>query len=713
MGMYRNRFRAIPAIGAGARGVLALAALMLAAQATAAPSRALQSIDFSSLEGDRVLLTLTLSEAAPEPVVFTVDQPARLSLDLGNTRLALAERFRKINLGKARSVAAAEARGRTRVVVELTELVPHEVRVDGNRVFLELGGVALNNRPVRAAGSSKLAPSGGQILNVDFRRGEKGEGRVIVTLADAQTPVDVSEVGGKVVATFKNTAVEDQSVRRLDVLDFATPVKFIDTRRDGINTEIVVTPIASGDFEQVAYQSGEVFTLELQPLSAEKLAEQAAEKPQYTGERISLSFQSVDVRSLLQIIADVAGTNMVVSDSVSGEIAMRLQNVPWDQALDIILRTKGLGIRQEGNVMLVAPLEELAAREKIELEAAQQQAELAPLRSEIIQVNYAKASEMAALLRSGDSSIMSERGRVSVDERTNTLLVQETREKLGEIHSLVARLDIPVRQVLIESRIVIANNDFTRELGTRFGVSTVASNDGGNGLVTSSGSATATDTTTQSFLDNGGAFPVTLGALQDRFNVSLPVGAPAGRIAVALLGSDYLIDLELSALQAEGRGEVISTPRVITANAKQASIEQGVEIPYQQASSSGATSISFKKAVLSLDVTPQITPDERIIMDLQVNNDSVGQQVANVLGGTIPSIDTRKVATQVLVNNGQTVVLGGIYQQDNRKTVTKVPFLGDLPLLGALFRTTSVINNKRELLIFVTPKLLEEGLSVN
>lgn len=691
------------------RTIAALLALGLASVANAAPSRALQSIDFASLDGDRVLLTLTLSDTAPEPVIFTVDQPARLSLDLRDTRLALAERFRKINLGKARSVAAAEARGRTRVVVELTDLVPHQVRVDGNRVFLELGGVALT-APART-GPGGRPISSAQVLNVDFRRGEAGEGRVVVTLSDPQAPVDVREEGGKIVARIKNTTAPENLIRRLDVLDFATPVKFIDTRREGLNTEIVVTPSSAGDFEHVAYQAGDVFTLELQPISEAELEEQRRREPQYTGERISLSFQSVDIRSLLQIIADVAGTNMVVSDSVSGEIAMRLQNVPWDQALDIILQSKGLGMRQDGNVMLVAPIEELAAREKTELEAAQQQEELAPLRSELIQVNYAKAEELASLLKSGDNSVMSERGRVTIDRRTNTLLVQETRDRLAEIRSLIERLDIPVRQVLIESRIVIANNDFTKELGTRFGVTAVGRN-GNDGMFTTSGSALANDTATNSFINNGG-FPVTVGGLQDRFNVSLPVAGPSGRIAFALLGADYLLDLELSVLQAEGRGEVISSPRVITANAKEASIEQGVEIPYQEASASGATTITFKKAVLSLVVTPQITPDNRVIMDLSVKNDSVGQQVANQLGGTIPSIDTREVNTQVLVDNGETVVLGGIYQQDNRNSVTKVPFLGDIPLIGALFRTKSTIANKRELLIFVTPKIMQEGLRVN
>jgi type IV pilus assembly protein PilQ len=498
-------------------------------------------------------------------------------------------------------------------------------------------------------------------------------------------------------------------VRRLDVLDFATPVKFIDTSRVGINAEISVTPITGGDFEQVAYQSGNLFTIELQPLTQEKLDERKLREPEYTGEKISLSFQSVDIRSLLQIIADVAGTNMVVSDAVSGDIAIRLQNVPWDQALDIILRTKGLGMRQQGNVMLVAPLTELAERDKIELEAQKQKTELAPLRTELIQVNYAKASDIAALLKAGEDSILSERGRVNVDERTNTLLVLETRETIGEIRALIAQLDIPVKQVLIESRIVIASNDYSRELGARFGVSAV-NNNGSNGLITTSGSSTATDSVVQDFLTDG--FPVPVGNLADRFNVNLPASANAGRIALALLGSDYLVDLELSALQAEGRGEVISSPRVITANAKQASIEQGVEIPYQQSSSSGATNIQFKKAVLALTVTPQITPDNRVIMDLNVTQDNVGDIVPTGDGGTAPAINTREVNTQALVDNGATVVLGGIFVQENRNDVTKVPFLGDIPILGAAFRSRLTVANKDELLIFVTPKILQEGLSI-
>ena len=687
-------------------------ALLLAAANVAAqgPTRALQDVTFTALPGDAVRIVLSLSEPAPEPRTFTVESPARLSLDLPDTRSAMAERYQKINVGQVTSVATAEARGRTRVVVELNQLVPYTVSAQGTQIVVELAGRADGSRARSSTSTAPAAPKP-EITNIDFRRGETGQGRIIVTLTDPKTPVDVREEGGKIIAEFKNTDLPDRFARRLDVLDFATPVKYIDAVQEGIHSRLVVYPIASGDFDQVAYQSGNVFTLELQPLTLAELDQREREKPKYTGERISLSFQSVDIRALLQIIADVAGVNMVVSDSVSGDIALRLQNVPYDQALDIILRTKGLGMREDGNVILVAPVQELAERERVELEAQAQKEQLAPLRSEIVQINYAKAGDIAALLTSESTSLLSERGRVSVDNRTNTLLINETREKLSEVRNLIERLDIPVRQVLIESRIVIANSDFTREIGTRFGTSVVATN-GNNGLISSSGSLEATDVGISDFTDDTPGFPMELGALQDRFNVSLPVSGAAGSFALAILGSDYLVDLELSALQAEGRGEVISSPRVITANAKQASIEQGVEIPYQESTSSGATSISFKKAVLSLTVTPQITPDERVVMDLSVSSDTVGQQVANVLGGTIPSIDTREVVTQVLVENGETVVLGGIYEQTTNELITKVPLLGDIPVLGALFRNKRNVSTKRELLIFITPKIVSESLAI-
>lgn len=682
---------------------LLLAAASVTAHAQDA-TRTLTDVDFIALEGGRVQMTLTLSDTAPQPAVFTVDKPARLSLDFPDTKMGLSERYRRVNMGNVRAVASAEARGRTRVVVELSESAPYKLNAEGNKIILQIDGSASAAAPPVAGIGGR---TGGSISGVDFRRGEKGEGRVVVRLTDPKAVVDVREEGDKVIALFRNTSVDEDLARRLDVLDFATPVKFVDIRPDGANSQIVITPIPGQEYEQAAYQSGDLFTLELQPLTQAEVEEKKKAEPQFTGERISLSFQNVEVRSLLQIIADVAGTNMVISDSVKGQIAMRLENVPWDQALDIILRTKGLGMRRQGNVMLVAPVEEIAAREKIELEAQKQKTELAPLRSEIIQINYATASEMKALLVSGDNSLLTERGRVSVDERTNTLLVLETREKLDEIRELIKSLDIPVRQVLIESRIVIANDDFARDIGTRFGLNTVGTI--GNTVIGSSGNNSGSRR-------NSGIVPVnettsgTIPALEDSYLVNLPaLGAPA--VAWTILGADFLIDLELSALQTEGRGELISTPRVVTANGKEAVIEQGREIPYQTSSGNQGTQTQFKKAVLSLTVTPQITPDNRVVMDLSVTNDSQGEDVNTGLG-TAPAIDTRKLDTQVLIKSGETVVLGGVFQEESRKSTAKVPLLGDLPLLGVLFKNNSASKNKRELLIFVTPRVLQEGLSV-
>jgi len=683
------------------RVFLGLSCLFFATAASAEASRSLQSVDFTSLEGDRVLLTLTLSEPAPEPVVFTIDKPARLSLDLPDTRLELADRFRKIGVGKAVSLAAAEAKDRTRLVVELTELTQYSVRVDGNRVLLQLGsGVSAATVSPSVASNASIVASKPEpkISNVDFRRGEKGEGRIVVTLADVRTPVDVHEESGKVIAKFKGASLPENLIRRLDVLDFATPVKFVDVRRDGVSSSIVITPVDKMEFEQVAYQTGNIFTLELQPLTQDKIDERKKLQPQYTGERISLSFQSVEIRSLLQIIADVAGTNMVVSDSVNGDIAMRLQNVPWDQALDIILKSKGLGVRRQGNVMMVAPVGEIAAREKAELEAQNQAVQLAPLRSEIIQVNYAKASDLKSLITSDKSSLMSDRGRVSVDDRTNTLIVLETRDNITEIRNLVGRLDIPVRQVLIESRIVIANDDYSKEVGARFGVAAVDQSNLTGGTVVTSGNSAGT----ANIINNNQI------SVPSDFNVNLPAAGSAGSIALAILGANYAIDMELSAMQTEGRGEVVSTPRVITANGKKAVIEQGQEVPFQSSSANNGTNVQFKKAVLSLDVTPQITPDNRVLMDLEVKNDSIGQ----IIQGN-PAIDTKRITTQVLIKTGETVVLGGVYQQTNSKNTSKVPLLGDIPLLGVLFRNDLNKASKRELLIFVTPKILQDGLKVN
>jgi type IV pilus assembly protein PilQ len=500
-------------------------------------------------------------------------------------------------------------------------------------------------------------------------------------------------------------------------MDFATPVTTVDTLRTNMDTRIVIS--ADGKYEQLAYQSDNEFTIEVNPAPEETAEESSlfSETKEYEGQRLTLNFQDIETRAVLQLLAETSGKNIVVSDTVQGNVTLRLRNVPWDQALDIVMTTKGLDMRQNGNVIMVAPAEEIAARETADLEAKNAISELEPLYSEFLQVNYAKASDLAGLIMasSGGTPLTSSRGSVGVDDRTNTLLVQDTAERLQRIRRLVRALDIPIKQVLIESRIVVVNDDFSRDLGVRLGVT--AFNESNTGLTTISGTGQGTDNMISSYLENL-ADPTSttlleLPNLTDRYNVPLPVGAAAGRFSLAVLESDYLVDLELTALEAEGRGEIVSTPRVITANQKQATIKQGVEIPYQQSASSGATTIQFKEAVLELVVTPQITPDNNIIMDLMVSKDNVGEIISTGgLGGTVPSIDTRSVETQVLVANGQTVVLGGIYETERRETVTKVPVLGDIPFAGSLFRSKQRLDNKAELLIFVTPRILEEGATV-
>jgi len=561
-----------------------------------------------------------------------------------------------------------------------------------------------------------MAPTGRAITGVDFRRSPEGAGRVVVQLSDPTTPASLRQEGNRVIVDFTGVALGDDLMKRYDVVDFATPVTMFDATRLGNGARIVVT--ASGDFEQLAYQTDNQYVVEVR--QRPRATAVVAEKDKvYTGERLTLNFQDIDVRPLLQLLADTSGQNIVVSDSVKGRVTLRLQNVPWDQALDIVLRTKGLDMRRKDNVILVAPQQELAAQEKAELEAQKDIQELAPLRTEFLTVNYAKASEIARLVKStGGGSLLSQRGNVTVDERTNTLLVQDTADNLTAIRSMVATLDIPVRQVLIESRIVIVSDDFSRDLGVRAGFTRVS--DDIKDLMAVSGSAQATDTIMGSALDNlatsGQPFPVQVpfGPTFDRYNVNMPVANPAGRIALSILDfDDFLIDLELSAAQNEGRGEIKSTPRVITANQREAIIEQGVEIPYQESASSGATTTQFKKAVLSLKVTPQITPDDRVILDLIVTKDSVGQLVPSATGGFVPSIDTRNIQTQVLVKDGQTVVLGGIMETERRDSEKKVPLLGDVPVLGNLFKSRSKTNNRDELLIFITPRILREGSSVN
>ncbi len=667
----------------------------------------LESLEYTSLAGGQSQLQLGFSGPVPEAGSFTTNNPARLVIDLPETALAVKQTRYAYDSGAVRHIRLLEAGGRSRVVLNLVKSIPYEVRQEKNFLFVAMkSGTAQQQHAMAASATvskqsdAERQESARSINNVDFRRGLDGEGKVLISLTDPNTVVDMQQKGQKIVVDFLATQLPERLERRLDVADFATPVTSIDTFATANGSRMVITP--AGDYEHLSYQTDNLYTIDVKFIPKEELEKKKKEKFGYVGEKLSLNFQNIEVRAVLQLIADFTGLNIVASDTVQGNITLRLKNVPWDQALDIILKTRGLGIRKTGNVMLIAPNEEITAREKQELEAQKQKEELAPLRTDFFQVNYAKAEEIAALLKAKDNSLLSERGSVTIDERTNLLMVLDTADKLEEIARLVKKLDIPVRQVLIESRIVIANDDFSRDIGARFGVNTWEFGSAQNHY--SSGTVEGTSEMWDSYTDNAdGTFEVA--SPFDRLNVNLPVSNAAGQMAFAVLTGDYLVDLELSAMQKEGEGELISNPRVVTSNQKEALIEQGVEIPYLEASSSGATNVSFKKAVLSLKVTPQITPDDRVIMDLAVNKDSVG----TVFNG-VPSINTREVNTQVLVDSGQTVVLGGIYEQEWYDEEDKVPVLGDIPVLGVLFKQTRKKDAKKELLIFVTPKILKEGL---
>ena len=711
--------------------LLGMLACMQGHAADAAANQ-LQAIDVQTLPGQTLQLTLRMTGPAPQPLSFTIDNPARISLDLPNTAVALPSRRIDVHSAGVQTILAAESKERSRLVLTLDKLVPYETRVNGNDIIVTVGAtvqagasggavVAQASAPAPASAPSAAggSPSGMSsdtraIRSIDFRRGTDGAGRIVVRLTDPHTPINLRQVGNQVVVDFAGADLPKNLMRRYDATDYGTPVTSFDVTRSGDGARMVVS--ANGEYEQLAYQSDDQYVVEIQPQRKPVVAQE--EKRTYTGERLTLNFQDIETRAVLQLLADASGQNIVVSDSVSGNVTLRLQNVPWDQALDIVLRTKGLDKRKQDNVIIVAPQAELAAREKAELAARKDVQELAPLRSEYLQVNYAKASDMAALIKTQTNSLLSPRGSVAVDERTNTLLVQDTNDRLTDIRRLVATLDIPVRQVLIEARIVIVNNDFERQLGARFGFTNFQKN-GNTGLVTTTGTAAGTDLAIGSALSNvqstGSIFPVSVptgSAAANRYNVNLPVSSPAGSIAFGILGNNFIVDLELSAAQAETQANIIASPRVITANQKEATIEQGVEIPYQQSASSGATTIQFKKAELLLKVTPQITPDNRIILDLDVKDDAVGTVVVASGGVNVPSIDTREVATQVLVNDGQTVVLGGILTTTQREDDTKVPYLGDIPILGHLFKSTDHKDNKDELMVFITPKIVREGVNV-
>jgi type IV pilus assembly protein PilQ len=650
----------------------------------------LYDVRFNPVPNEETELQFVFDEQLDiEPTVTVLNSPARLALFFPNAEFE--ESLKSLDVNKA-GIQAIESKmegdGFT-VTVVMDKLKLYKTKVKNNLVFLQV-----SDNPIAAEMLSEIPDAVSTHINtiesIDFRRGEKGEAKVLAFLQGSQAAIDVQERGGKIIADFHHTAILDDLLYELDVLDFGTVVSKVETFREENRSRLVIEPNSA--FKYTYQQLDNIFTLTVEKDTEKQVFGQ---KKEYQGQPITLNFQDIPIRSVLQIIADTNNFNLVTSDSVSGNITLRLDGVPWDQALDVVLRVKGLDKRMEGSILMVAPSEELAAREAKELQARKQVEELEPLYSEYIQLNYAKAEEFADLLKTDINSIVSDRGSVSVDNRTNTLLIKDSARSIESIRRMVETLDVPVKQVRIESRMVTVKDNVQEDIGIRWGFSDQQGTDA------ISGSLEGADS-----LSNGN-----IPDFSDRLNVNLPVsGLSAGRIGVhiAKLADGTLIDLELSALEQENKGEIIATPSITTANQKKARIEQGTEIPYVEASSSGATSVSFKKAVLSLEVTPQITPDNKIILDLTITQDTRGDNVQTPTGPAV-AINTQQIQTQVLVENGQTVVLGGIYQQEITSAVSKIPLLGDIPYVGMLFRNTREINEKKELLIFVTPKIMLDG----
>ena len=671
-------------------------ALMLSAQVQARPV-VLTDLDVQSLDSERIEIRLAFDGDAPEARSYSVNDPARIAVDLDQTGSALDKRYFQIGSEKVSGVTVVEAGARTRLIVNLSEMMPFDIQSQANQLVLALGGPVVAAPPPQAPVPLTAAVDS-RIQEVDFRRGDEGEGLVQINLSTASVTPDIEQQGQVVRIRFPGVELPGELARRLDVVDFGTPVQRIDAFSEEGDTVIAVRP--QGSFDYLAFQTDTLFTLAVSRLTTQeqKLLE---ETQKYTGETLSLNFQDIEVRKVLNLIADFTNLNLVASDTVGGNITLRLQDVPWDQALDLVLRTKGLDKRQVGNVLLVAPAEEIAAREQLELENQRAAQELAPLRTEFIQVQYSKAADIAGLLtgnsisgaaEAGDSSVLlTARGSVAVDERTNTLIVQDTAAKLQEVRDLMQVLDVPVRQVMIEARIVTAESSFSERIGVRWGAF-ASDNLGNSGIGASIGSG----------FDDGA-----LGTATQGLNVDLvPAGAQKGAFSLGLAANDVQLNLELNALEAEGRGEVVAQPKIVTADQSPASIQQGAQIPYSTVSD-GGTNVQFQNAVLSLDVTPQITPDGNVIMELAIAQDSVGGTTSD--GQII--IDTRKLNTTVLVGDGETIVLGGVFEETNNNDVEKVPVLGDLPLLGKLFRNKVVIEDKKELLVFITPKLINDALA--
>jgi len=692
-----------------------LFALACAAVARAqAPANAIEGFEVVQQGGKTIIRITTKEPLRSVPPNFAVANPARIAFDFANTANGLGRSNQDISQGELRSMNVVQGAERTRLVLNLRRPVPHETALDGRSVV-----VTLSEAPV-----TQTAPTGQvsrfaegrpdakhQIRDVDFRRGRGGEGRVVVDLSDTTTGIDIRTQGQNIVIDFLKTALPENLRRRLDVVDFATPVNTINTFQQGENVRMIIEP--RGQWEHNAYQSDTQFVLEVKPLIADP--SRATQRGRYTGEKLSLNFQNVEVRAVLNVIADFTDLNIITSDTVSGNITLRLKDVPWDQALEIILQTRGLDSRRAGNVIWIAPRDELATREKLALEAAQQINDLEQTRTESFQMSYQKAADVQKLLSDPAQRILSKRGSAVVDARTNTLFVQDVPSRLDEVRRLIAQIDVAVRQVMIEARIVEANDAFAKNLGVRLGLleqglaNRRPFGGQGNGLnVGMNVGAELVNTGQAAGLVQGTAV-INGPGLNSNFPAAGLNAFNAGQFSFILFNSAVtrLLNVEISALESDGKGKIIASPRVLTANQAEALIEQGTEIPYQQATSSGATSVSFRKANLALKVKPQITPDGNVIMTLDVNKDQPG---ATTPAGV--QINTKHVKTEVLVENGGTVVIGGIYEQNDRTDITKIPLLGDLPVLGFFFRGTSTTSNKTELLVFITPRIVNERLTV-
>jgi type IV pilus assembly protein PilQ len=727
----------------------------------AAPANSIDSLVVTQ-QGLSTIVKIDLKQAPGKaPASFSVSNPARVVFDFNGTANGLGRSVQQVNEGDLRSINVIQVGDRTRVVLNLKKATTYQTQTEGTSFVVTLASVTTTEAATPAVQhfAAEAKPGDGRsVRDLKFRRGKGGEGLVTIDLSDPNTGIDVRQQGPNLVVDFQRTQVAEDMRRRLDVTDFATPVTSVSTARQGENVRVTIA--AQGLWEHTAYQSDSQFVIEVKPLKEDpsKLF-QGSQRQGYQGEKVSLNFQNIPLRELLHVFADITNFNIVISDSVSGNVSLRLNEVPWDQALDIVLKQKGLAMRKAGNVIWIAPGDELAAREKIEVESRNTIADMEPVRTESFQLNYQKADVMASALLGGTPEgfklpqgakpqrMLSDRGSVMFDSRTNKLFITESPTKLAEIRALIAEIDVAVRQVLIEARIVEADNSFSRSLGARIGVgdnkglSTGHSMGGSNsprwGIAGSQeyvnyhvqdpytiGGVTTQAPPLMTWWNNGkltydtAATTAGSGTTSLSGNVSggsnvvnLGVSNAAGQMALALFNSSktQLLSLEISALEADGKGKTISSPRVLTADQVEATIEDGQEVPYWSASSSGATTVAYRKAVLSLRVRPQITPDGKVLMQLQVNKDNVNTSLSTSYG---LAIDTKNIKTDVLVDNGGTVVIGGIYIQEERKTVTKVPFLGDVPILGNLFKKNETADNRRELLVFVTPKIMNDALSL-